>query len=81
MVDITAESSNGKTSTIKIKIEKLIKEEEKNTTEVITTTKQNNIENSIDDNEDNSNIPGGALTLGLLGGGTYWGYRRLKKRE
>lgn len=81
MVDITVESSNGKTSTIKIKIEKLIKEEDKNTTEVITTTKQNNTENSIDGNEDNSNILGGALTLGLLGAGTYWGYRRLKKRE
>ena len=81
MVDITAESSNGKTSTIKIKIEKMIKEEDKNTTEVKTTTKQNNTENSIDGNEDNSNILGGALTLGLLGGGTYWGYRRLKKQE
>ena len=81
MVDITAESSNGKTSTIKIKIEKLIKEEDKNTTEVITTMKQNNVENSIAGNEDNFNILGGALTLGLLGGGTYWGYRRLKKRE
>ncbi len=81
MVDITVESYDGKTSTIKIKIEKLIKEEDKNTTEVITTTKQNNTENSIDGNEDNSNILGGALTLGLLGGGTYWVYRRLKKSE
>ena len=81
MVDITVESSNGKTSTIKIKIEKLIKEEDKNTTEVITTTKQNNVENSIAGNEDNFNILGGALTLGLLGGGTYWGYRKYKKYE
>ena len=81
MVNITAESSNGKTSAIKINIEETVKEDDKNTTEVLTNTKQNNTENSIDGKEESSNILGGALTLGLLGGGGYWGYRRLKKRE
>ncbi len=78
MVDITVESSNGKKDVIKIKIEELQKEGEKNAMNISTNVEQNITENIINENEDNSNLFGGILTLALLGGG-YCGYKRLKK--
>lgn len=78
MVDITVESSNGKKDVIKIKIEELQKEDEKNAMNISTNVEQNITENIINENEDNSNLFGGILTLALLGGG-YCGYKRLKK--
>ena len=78
MVDITVESSNGKKDVIKIKIEELQKEDEKNAMNIPINAEQNITENIINENEDNSNLFGGILTLALLGGG-YCGYKRLKK--
>ncbi len=78
MVDITVESSNGKTDVIKIKIEELQEEGEKNAMNIPINAEQNITENIINENEDNSNLFGGILTLALLGGG-YCGYKRLKK--
>lgn len=78
-VDIIAISSNGKTSTIKINV----KEEPKQGNNVImkasTMRKTNAINNTIANNQEDSNPLGGILTLGLLGGGGYWGYKNYKK--
>lgn len=76
-VEITACSSNGKTNTIKINI----KEEQKieNGVKISTINKKNNNNNTITDNEENSNPLVGVITLGALGGGTYWGYKKYKK--
>lgn len=75
-VYITATSTNGKTSKIKINIKESRKEE--NTTTINTqTTSQNN--NTTTNNKEDSNPLGGIMALGVLGGGGYWGYKKLKK--
>lgn len=77
-IEITASTANGKTNTIKINV----KEEEKieNTTIIKTSTINNNntSQNTINSNSEDSNPIGGILTLGLLGGGSYWGYKKYK---
>lgn len=88
-VNITATSSNGKTSTIKLNVKEEQKVEKNVTANTITTTNSNKISNvetnnRINDIEtnrqsSNSNPLGGVVALGLLGGGGYLGYRRLKK--
>ena len=55
-------------------IEELQKEGEKNAMNISTNAEQN----VINENEDNSNLFEGILTLALLGGG-YCGYKKLKK--
>ena len=51
---------------------------EKNTTTINTqTTSQNN--NTTTNNKEDSNPLGGIMALGVLGGGGYWGYKKLKK--
>ncbi len=80
-VDITATSANGKTSTIKINIKESPRTE--NTTIIKTSTNnQNNIttNNTTQSNED-SNPLAGIITLGLLGGGSYWGYKKFKEKR
>lgn len=89
-VNITATSSNGKTSTIKLNIKEDQKVEnsiiantitEKTNSDKINNAKVNNkINNTEADNQSsNSNLLGGVITLGLLGGGGYLGYRKLKR--
>ena len=79
-VEISATTSNGKTNIIKINI----KEEQKIENSVIiktSTMSKNNITNNttITENEEDSNPLAGVITLGLLGGGSYWGYKKYKK--
>lgn len=76
-VDITAASSNGKTSTIKINIKESSKTENNATIKTSTMSKNNNT--IITENEEDSNPLAGVITLGLLGGGGYWGYKKYKK--
>ena len=77
-VDITATSANGKTSTIKINIKESPKTEN---SAIINTssTNKNNITNTTTNSNEDSNPLGGFLTLGLLGGGSYLGYKKYKK--
>lgn len=82
IVNITAISSNEKTSTIEVNIQK--EELENNNIIETSTTNQNNIttqnvSNITTNNQENSNPLGGILALGLLGGGGYWGYKKYKK--
>ena len=79
-VDITATSSNGKESTLKITIEE--KPEVTTNTIMKTSAISKNDNNTIDsntNNQENSNAVAGILTLGLLGGGGAWLYKRHKK--
>ena len=78
IVNITVTSSNGKTSTVKINI----KEEPKVQNSIITKTSTSN-ENDImtTNNQEGSNIFGGIVAIGLLGGIGYWGYTQHKKKK
>lgn len=73
-INITASTSNGKTSIIKMDI-KGEKEIEDSAIINNLTTNKNNI--TTDERED-SNSLGGILALGILGGGGYWGYKKSK---
>lgn len=76
IVEITAITFNGKTNTIKINIK-----EEKNieNSDIIKTSTRSKNNTTITDNEEDSNPLSGVITLGLLGGGSYWGYKKYKK--
>lgn len=79
-VNIVATSSNGKTSTIKLNVKKEQKVEKNVIANTITTTNSNKISNVETNNQSsNSNPLEGVIALGLLGGGGYLGYRKLKK--
>ena len=77
-VDITATSTNGKTSTIKINIKESPKTEN---SAIINTSSnnKNNITNTTTNSNEDSNPLAGIITLGLLGGGGYLGYKKFKK--
>lgn len=74
IVTITATSSNGKTSTVEINI----KESENNTINV-STTSGNTTTNATTNNNEDSNLLGGIVAVGLLGGGSYFGYKKYKE--
>lgn len=80
IVNITATSSNGKTSTIKLNVKEEQKAEENIIGDMIATTNTNKINNIENNNQSSSsNLLGGVIALGLLGGGSYFGYKKLKK--
>lgn len=78
-VDITATSSNGKTSTIKIDIKESPKAENSAIIKTSTNSKNNITNNATTDSKEDSNPLAGVITIGLLGGGSYWGYKKYKK--
>lgn len=79
IVEITATSSNGKTSTIKINIKEEPKTENNTVIKTLATTQNNTTSNTTTNNQEDSNPIGGILVLGLLGGGGYLGYKKFKK--
>lgn len=81
-VEITANTSNGKTNTIKINIKETPKKDNNTTNTIKTSADQNsnNTNNTSTNNQEESNPIGGIITLGLLGGGGYWGYKKLKNK-
>ena len=46
-----------------------------------TTNNSNNTSNTSTNNQEETNPVGGIITLGLLGGGGYWGYKKLKSKN
>lgn len=79
-VDITATSSNGKTSTVKINVKNVQKSENVSVIKTSTSVANDIVTNSsTSKSEENSNPVGGVLALGLLGGGGYWEYKKFKK--
>ena len=78
-VDITATSSNGKISTIKINIKESPKAENNAIIKTSTNSKNNITNNTTTDSKEDSNPLAGVITIGLLCGGSYWGYKKYKK--
>ena len=77
MVNITATTSNEKIDIIEITVEEV--KEENNTTVV---PMQNNELNSMSTtNTEESDPASGILGLGLIGGGSYWGYKKYKDKK
>lgn len=84
--EITATSSNGKVSTIRISVKEEIKEEAKepikdNTVTSTATIYKNNIDNNTTttDTQEDSNVVGGVVAVAILGGAGYWVHRKMKK--
>lgn len=73
IVDITASSSNGKTSTITINIKEAQKVEN---SIALATIKNNTKSNTIPNDGENINPIGGIFTIGILGGGGYALYKK-----
>lgn len=86
IAEITATSSNGKVSTIRISVKEEIKEEAKepikdNTVTSTATIYKNNITNiTTTDTQEDSNVLGGVATIGILGGAGYWVHKKMKKK-
>ncbi len=81
VVTITATSSNGKTSEKKLNVKDVSKAENivmANNSANNQTTNTNSI---TEVNNDDSDAIKGAITLGLLGGGGYWGYKKYKTKK
>lgn len=77
---ITVSTNNGKSSTKQIIVKEKIKEENNNV--VKTSINERNITNTYSSNnkQDDSNILGGILAVGILGGGGYYGYKKYKEK-
>lgn len=75
-VTITATSSNGKTNSIEIEVKEK-QSTENNTINVVKTS--DNTNSNASNNEESSNLLGGIVVLGLLGGGSYLGYKKYKE--
>ena len=83
VVTITATTSNGKSNTITINVKEPVRVENNYTTNTLVGITNTEIENTIDsdtNNEEGSTL-GGIITLGLLGGGGYWGYKKYKSKN
>lgn len=80
-VNITASTSNGKTSTIKI----IVNEKEETSSNIISTSaivsSQADSNNTNDEAKSSSNTIGGIAAIGLFGGGSYLCYRKYKKSK
>ena len=83
VVTITATTSNGKSSTITIDVKEPVKLESGYTTNTLVGKTNTEIQNTIntDTNNEEGSALGGIITLGLLGGGGYWGYKKYKSKK
>ena len=83
VVTITATTSNGKSSTITINVKEPVKLESSYTTNTLVGKTNTEIENTVnsDTNNEEGSALGGIITLGLLGGGGYWGYKKYKSKK
>ena len=75
-VTITVTTSNGKTDSISIDVEEKI--ENKNT--IVVSTHNNKVNSTSTNNSEESDVVSGILGLGLLGGGSYWVYKKHKNK-
>lgn len=80
-VSITVATSNGKSSTITINVKEPVKLESSYT--INTLVGKTNTENTVNSNtnDEEGSALGGIITLGLLGGGGYLGYKKYKSKN
>ena len=81
VVSITVATSNGKSSTITINVKEPVKLESSYT--INTLVGKTNTENTVNSNtnDEEGSALGGIITLGLLGGGGYLGYKKYKSKN
>ena len=77
MVNITATTSNEKIDIIEITVEEV--KEENNTT--VVPMQSNELNSMSTTNTEESDPASGILGLGLIGGGSYWGYKKYKDKK
>jgi len=77
--NITATTSNGKESTIKISVEEATKYNVNNV--IHTSIIENVINDTTDSSSENTDSGSGIIGLGVIGGGCYLGYRKYKKSK
>ena len=83
-VDITATTSNGKSNTRTINIKEPINVQKNYTTNSLmekNDTVANDVVENTTDNEEGSSALGGIVTLAILGGGGYWGYKKYHNKS
>ncbi|MCI8999419.1 MAG: Ig domain-containing protein [Clostridia bacterium] len=82
VVDITATTTNGKSSTVRVTVKEVAKQEENviKTEQVVARVNGNGSTNTMSKEEDGSSAVGAVAALGLLGGGGYLGYRKYGKK-
>lgn len=78
-VTITASTSNEKNNSITVNVIEE-KKEESNIIENTTST-QSNVNEVINGNQENSNPMAGLVTIGAIGGGGYWAYKKHKNNK
>lgn len=77
MVNITATTSNEKIDTIAITVEEV--KQENNT--IVVPMQSNELNSMSTTNTEESDPASGILGLGLIGGGSYWGYKKYKDKK
>lgn len=77
MVNITATTSNEKIDTIAITVEEV--KQENNT--MVVPMQSNELNSMSTTNTEESDPASGILGLGLIGGGSYWGYKKYKDKK
>lgn len=81
IAEITAVSSNGKTSTIRINVREANRTDSNNITEKTNTNVNNTIINGTTKYKEDSNPMATIATLGILGGASFWGYKKYKNSK
>lgn len=81
IVNITATTINGKSSTIRLTVKEQPKPEENlvKTEQVVASVNGNSSTNTMAKEEDGSSAVGAVVALGVLGSGGYLGYRKYRK--
>ena len=83
VVDITATTANGKSSTVSVTVKKPVKPEENvvKTKQVVASVSGNNSTNTMAKEEDGGSAVGTVVALGVLGGAGYLGYRKFGRKK
>ena len=79
-VKITATTENEKTDTIEITVEE-VKESEEENNNIVVPIQNNKSNNTSTNNSGDSNIIGGFLGVGLIGGGAYWIFSKKRNEK
>lgn len=76
---ITVTTINGKTDSIEINVPEKVNDNDNII--VNTLSSRGNVTNTLNDTTDKSNPVAGIVTLGAIGGGSYWTYKKIKHKN